>query len=101
MLILFFIASIWAFLMFRSGVAEYKYYKAVKTLDTEIWGELGSPKNLKVPLVFVSAKGLKLLNTISNKRVCELARKHRQAGIQFFVYVATVLVASIVYFKIA
>jgi len=101
MLILIFIASILALLMFRSGIAEYKYYQAVKTLEPEIWGKLGSPKNLMVPLVFVSAKGLKLLNTISNNRVSELARKHRQAGIQFLVYVITVLVASIVYFKIA
>jgi len=100
MLILIFIASIGALLLFRSGVAEYKYYHAVKTIEPEIWIRLGSPKYLKVPLVFVSAKGLKLLNNISNNIICELARKHRQAGIQFFAYVVTVLVASIVYFKI-
>jgi hypothetical protein len=101
MLIIIIMTLIWAFLMFRAGVAEYKYYQAVKNLEPEIWRKLGSPKNLKVPVVFVSSKGVKLLNSISNNRVCDLARKHRQAGIHFLMYVIMVLVASIMYFKIA
>ena len=101
MLTLIVLVSIWAFLMFRSGVAEYKYYQSVKTLEPKIWEKLGSPKYLKIPIVFVSSKGSKLLHGISNETVCEFATKHRQAGIHFLAYVVLVLVASIVYFKIA
>jgi hypothetical protein len=101
MLISIILVSIWGLLMFRSGVAEYKYYQSVKTLEPEIWEQLGSPKHLKIPIVFVSSKGSKLLRSVSNKTVCEFAHKHRQAGIQFLWYVIFVLIASIVYFKIA
>ena len=101
MLVSIVLVSIWAFLMFRSGVAEYKYYQSVKTLEPKVWEQLGSPKHFKIPIVFVSSKGSKLLRGISNETVCEFANKHRQAGIQFLAYVAFVLVASIMYFKIA
>jgi len=95
------LVSIWALLMLRSGLAEYKYYQSVKTLEPEVWQKLGSPKYLKIPMVFVSSKGLKLLQSISNKIVCEHAIKHRQAGIQFLIYVVLVLIGSIVFFKMA
>ena len=62
MVILVLLASIWAFLMLRSCIAEYQYYQSVKTLEPEIWSKLGSPKYLKIPIVFVSAKGSKLLS---------------------------------------
>ena len=101
MTILIVLVSLWALLMLRSGVVEYKYYQSVKTLEPDIWEKLGSPKFLKIPFVFVSPKGSKLLREISNKTVSELAIKHRQAGIQFLAYVVLVLVVSIVYFKIA
>ncbi|WMN61764.1 hypothetical protein NI389_18310 (plasmid) [Pseudoalteromonas xiamenensis] len=101
MLVSIVLVSIWVLLMFRSGVAEYKYYQAVKTLEPKVWEQLGSPKYFKIPIVFVSPKGSKLLRGISNEIVCEFANKHRQAGILFLAYVAFVLVASIVYFKIA
>ncbi|MEW6997380.1 hypothetical protein AADZ86_06730 [Colwelliaceae bacterium BS250] len=101
MLISVVIISIWALLMLRSGVAEYKYYQSVKTLEPEVWKDLGSPTFIKIPLVFVSSKGLKLLRGISNKTVCRLASKNRQAGIQFLAYVLLVLVVSIVYLKTA
>jgi hypothetical protein len=101
MLISIVLVSIWALLMFRTGVAEYKYYQSVKKLEPKIWEQLGSPKYFKIPIVFVSAKGSKLLRGICNETVCEFANKHRQAGIQFLAYVVLVLVASIVYFKIA
>ena len=95
------LVSIWALLMLRSGIVEYKYYQSVKTFEPDIWQKLGSPKFIKIPFVFVSPKGAKLLREVSNKTVCELAIKHRQAGIQFLAYVVLVLVISIVYFKIA
>ncbi|WDD96562.1 hypothetical protein [Thalassomonas actiniarum] len=101
MLLSIVLVSIWALLMFRSAAAEYKYYQSVKTLEPEIWEKLGSPKFLMIPLVFISPKGSKLLQSISNNAICELARRHRQAGIQFLSYVMLVLVISIVYFKIA
>ena len=92
---------IWAFLMLRSGVVEYQYYQSVRTLEPEIWGKLGSPKFLKIPLVFVSPKGSKLLRSVTDKTVRKLARQHRQVGIQFVLYVVLVLAVSIVFFKIA
>lgn len=101
MLITVILISIWALLMLRSGVAEYKYYKSVKILEPEIWEKLGAPKFLKVPLVFVSTKGSKILKGTSNETVRALAVNHRQAGIQFLSFVVLVLVFSIVYFKIA
>lgn len=68
--------------MLRSGVAEYQYYQSVRTLGPEIWEKLGSPRFLKIPLVFVSPAGPKLLRSVTNKTVVKLARQHRQVGIQ-------------------
>jgi hypothetical protein len=101
MLLLIVIVAMLVFLMFRSGVAEYKYYQSVKNLEPEVWEKLSSPKYFKIPLIFVSAKGSTLLGGISNTIVCELASRHRQTGIQFLSYVVFILVLSIVYFNVA
>lgn len=101
MIIFVILVLIWAFLMLRSGVAEYQYYQSVRTLEPEIWEKLGCPKFLKIPLVFVSPKGSKLLRDVTSKPVSKFARQHRQAGIQFLSYVVLVLAVSIVYFKVA
>lgn len=101
MLISIVIVSVWALLLLRSGFAEYKYYQAVKTLEPEIWQQLGAPKHFKIPMVFVSAKGSKLLKNITNTSVQKYANLHRQAGIQFLSYVVLVLIIAIVYFKTA
>lgn len=95
------LVTLWALLMFRSALAEYKYYQSVKTLEPEIWQRLGSPKCLKVPFVFVSASGSAHLKTVENPSVRELARKHRVAGIQFLSYIVVVLLVGTVYFKVA
>ena len=92
---------IWLALGLCSGLAEYRYYQSVRTLETQIWEELGSPKYLKIPVVFVSPKGAKLLQSISNETVRCLALQHRKAGIQFLTYVVLVLLLAIVYFKTA
>ena len=98
--------SIILFLIFlalslRSGLAEYRYYQSVRALEPQIWEELGSPKYLKIPMVFVSPKGAKLLQSISNETVRRLALQHRKAGVQFLTYVVLVLLLAIVYFKTA
>lgn len=93
--------SIWVLLMLRSAFSEYYYYQSVKNLEPEVWQQLGSPKYFKIPMVFVSPNGLKLLKNITNQTVCEHAKKHRQAGIHFLLYVALVLIGSIVFFKFA
>lgn len=95
------VVFIWALLMLRSAIIEYQYYQSVKNLEPDIWQKLGSPKHINIPFVFVSPKGSNLLREVSNEKVYELAIKHRQAGIQFLAYVVLILVASIVYFKIA
>ena len=64
-------------------------------------GPTGSPRHLKIPMVFVSPKGSKLLKGITNQTVREYAKKHRLAGLQFLSYVVLVLIASTVYFKVA
>ncbi|NMP16327.1 hypothetical protein [Thalassotalea sp. Y01] len=93
------LSAILVVLMLRSGLAEYKYYQSVKTLEPDVWQQLGAPKFLKIPMVFVSPKGAQLLKSIRNETVCALAKKHRHAGIMFQLYVVSVLVVSIVYFK--
>jgi hypothetical protein len=92
---------IWLALGLRSGLAEYRYYQSVRTLEPQIWEKLGSPKYLKIPMVFVSPKGAKLLQSISNETVRRLALQHRKAGVQFLTYVVLVLLLAIVYFKTA
>ena len=52
-------------------------------------------------MVFVSPKGAKLLQSISNETVRRLALQHRKAGVQFLTYVVLVLLLAIVYFKTA
>lgn len=101
MLIFIVVVSIWALLMLRSAIVEYKYYQSVRIFEPALWQKLGSPTFIKIPFVFISSKGSKLLKQASNKTVCKLALKHRQAGVQFLTYVVLVLVVSIVYFKTA
>lgn len=91
----------WLALGARSGVAEYQYYQSVKTLEPQVWERLGSPKFLKIPMVFVSAKGTKLLKDISNETVEHLALRHRIASAQFLTYVVLTLLFAIVFFKTA
>lgn len=93
------LVTIWVILMLYASIIEYKYYQAVKLHEPDVWQQLGSPKYLNVPLVFVSPKGSKLIKTISNEVVRELAKKHRQTGVLFVAYVISVLIISIVYFK--
>jgi len=92
---------VWLALGARSGFAEYQYYQSVKKLEPEVWERLGSPKFLKIPIVFVSAKGTKLLKNISNETVEHLALQHRKAGVQFLTYVVLILLFAILYFKTA
>lgn len=96
-----FILAVWAFLALRSVRADYRYYKAVQTLEPAIWAQLGSPRFLRIPVAFVSSKGVILLKSITNEHILALARKHRQAGIQFVAYLVIVLVGSTVYFSFA
>lgn len=95
------VGSIWLFLMLRAIVAEYQYYQSVKVLESGIWEQLGSPRWLKIPMVFISPKNAVLLSGISNQAVRARAKKHRQAGIVFIAYVTVILLGSIVYFKLA
>lgn len=96
-----FILAVWAFLALRSVRADYRYYKAVQTLEPAIWAQLGSPRFLRIPVAFVSSKGVILLKSITNEHVLALARKHRQAGIQFIAYLVIVLVGATAYFTLA
>ncbi|WP_394203195.1 hypothetical protein [Shewanella waksmanii] len=95
------IVALWAVLMLRSVMAEYRYYQAVKQFEPEIWQQLGAPKGLKIPMVFVSKSGRHLLENIDNYKINQLATHHRQAGRLFLGYVMLVLMASIVFFKLA
>jgi hypothetical protein len=85
--------------MLRSSIAECKYYQAVRTLEPDVWDQLGSPRFLNIPLVFLSSQGLRLLQGISNEKICLLAKKNKQVRFQFLSYVILVIGCSIVYFK--
>lgn len=87
--------------MLRAAVAEYQYYQSVKTLEPGIWEQLGAPRWLKIPMVFITPQNVDLLNGISNQVVRARAKKHRQSGILFIAYVTVLLLGSIVYFKLA
>ena len=101
MLVITLLASIWAVLMLRSCLAEYQYYQGVKAYEPELWQQLGAPSLLKTPFVFISPRGVELLKTATNTTVQALAKKHRQTGLQFFVFVAVVLTVAIIYLKTA
>jgi len=100
-LILVTLVSVWALLMLRSVMAEYAYYQSVKTREPQIWQQLGAPRFLKVPMVFVSSKGTQLLQQVTDAIVRENALKHHRAGKQFLFYIVAVLVLGIVYLKLA
>lgn len=86
-------------LFLRSIRAEYQYYQGVKSLEPQLWSQLGSPRFLQVPLAFLSSSNKALLNSMSNPIVQKLAANHRRSGLQFLVCLATILLASTVYFK--
>ncbi len=90
---------IWALLMWRSVVCEYRYYAAVKLLEPDVWHQLGSPSWIKAPMVFVSPRGAQLLDGISHETVRGLAGQHRKSGRAFLAYTIAVLAGSIAYFR--
>lgn len=87
--------------MLRSVMAEYTYYQSVKTCEPQIWQQLGAPRFLRIPMVFVSGKGTRLLQQVTDATVRENALKHHRAGRQFLSYIVAVLVIGIVYLKLA
>lgn len=99
MIVFLILCSLWLLLMQRSIVAEYRYYHSVRTLEPQVWQQLGNPKFLKIPMVFISPKGQALLKAITNEHINKLAKAHRQSGILFISYLALTLTAAIIYFK--
>ena len=101
MLILPLLLLIWFVLMLRSGLAEYQYYQSVKTLEPQIWEQLGSPKWLKIPMAFISPKNEILLKGIANETIQLRALNHRQAGRQFLIFIVLALILAIGYLNLA
>ena len=101
MLILPLLLLIWFVLMLRSGLAEYQYYQSVKTLEPQIWVQLGSPKWLTIPIVFISPKNEKLLKGIAIETIQLRALYHRQAGRQFLIFIVLALILAIGYLNLA
>lgn len=101
MLITALMLLIWFALMLRSGLAEYQYYQSVKILEPQIWQQLGSPKWLIIPIVFVSPKNEKLLMGIANETIQRRAQQHRRAGREFLVFVLLALILAIGYLNLA
>jgi len=83
--------------MLRSGLAEYQYYQSVKTLEPQIWEQLGSPKWLTIPIVFISPKNENLLKGIANETIQLRALNHRRAGRQFLIFIVLALILAISY----
>ena len=101
MLMLMPILLIWFVLMLRSGLAEYQYYQSVKTLEPQIWEQLGSPKWLKIPMAFISPKNEILLKGIANETIQLRALNHRRAGRQFLIFIVLALILAISYLNLA
>ncbi|MBE0368500.1 hypothetical protein [Pseudoalteromonas aurantia] len=93
------VALMWVFLMFRSCIAEYKYYQSVKLLEPDIWRALGSPKHVNIPFAFLRPKSMNVLGEISNETVAQCAHKYRKRGFQLLFFTIMVLLFSIIYFK--
>jgi hypothetical protein len=87
--------------MLRSGLAEYQYYQSVKTLEPQIWEQLGSPKWLKIPMAFISPKTENLLKGIANETIQLRALNHRRAGRQFLIFIVLALILAISYLNLA
>jgi hypothetical protein len=87
--------------MLRSGLAEYQYYQSVKTLEPQIWEQLGSPKWLTIPIVFISPKNENLLKGIANETIQLRALNHRRAGRQFLIFIVLALILAISYLNLA
>ena len=100
MLMLMPILLIWFVLMLRSGLAEYQYYQSVKTLEPQIWQQLGSPKWLTIPIVFISPKNENLLKGIANETIQLRALNHRRAGRQFLIFIVLALILAISYLNL-
>ena len=100
MLILPLLLLIWFVLMLRSGLAEYQYYQSVKTLEPQIWEQLGSPKWLTIPIVFISPKNENLLKGIANETIQLRALNHRRAGSQFLIFIVLALILAIGYLNL-
>jgi len=100
MLILPLLLLIWFVLMLRSGLAEYQYYQSVKTLEPQIWEQLGSPKWLTIPIVFISPKNENLLKGIANETIQLRALNHRRAGRQFLIFIVLALILAISYLNL-
>jgi len=86
--------------MLRSGLAEYQYYQSVKTLEPQIWEQLGSPKWLKIPMAFISPKNEILLKGIANETIQLRALNHRRAGRQFLIFIVLALILAISYLNL-
>jgi hypothetical protein len=86
--------------MLRSGLAEYQYYQSVKTLEPQIWEQLGSPKWLTIPIVFISPKNENLLKGIANETIQLRALNHRRAGRQFLIFIVLALILAIGYLNL-
>ena len=87
--------------MLRSGLAEYQYYQSVKTLETQIREQFGSPKWLKIPMAFISPKNEILLKAIAKETIQLRALNHRRAGRQFLVFIVLALILAIGYLNLA
>ncbi len=101
MIILISLIAIWVLLLWLMIADEYRYYAAVKMLEPEIWRQLGAPHWLKVPVVFVSPDGAKLLKAIAHPNVQDLAKRHYRSGSVFFGYTMCVLAGATTYFTFA
>ncbi|MEM5551234.1 hypothetical protein WNY63_10900 [Pseudoalteromonas neustonica] len=64
-------------LMMVMLVAKYKYYQLVETFEPAIWQQLGSPRWLKVPFVFISKQGKQYLSEMTHPKVCQREKQYR------------------------
>lgn len=98
---IYILGGIWTALLIRSTIKELQFYRTVKNLTPEIWQKMGYHFPLSLPIVFVSQSGKQLIESSSNIEVVNSYRAYKRAGREFLYVVICMLIAAIVFFKLA
>jgi len=90
----------WLVLMLWSAIAEYRYYATVAAACPEVWAQLGRGRGPRRKfLIWLNARGQRLLGSVDNPLVWDARRRHRIAAGCFLGYLVLVMVAATAYFR--
>jgi len=90
----------WLVLMLWSAIAEYRYYATVAAACPEVWAQLGRGRGPRRKfLIWLNARGQRLLGSVDNPLVWDARRRHRIAAGCFLGYLLLVMVSATAYFR--